>query len=105
MSEIPVVCLAKHTRPQIPDADWRCSKCGATADDSKGFYIEETDESASENCALLHERDGITCWNCRTYTTGKKLAAAYAKQKALVTCPTCKGEGYVNTKQTEGGAS
>ena len=105
MNEIKAVCRAKHTRPQIPDADWRCSKCGANADDDRGFLIEEPDEHASEGCELLHETDEIYCWNCKVSTTGKKFAAAYAKQKALVLCPTCKGEGYVNTKQTEGGAS
>jgi hypothetical protein len=89
------ICPAKHTRPQIPDADWRCLKCGATADDSKPFIIEENDELAQDGCALLHENDEISCWKCGVSTTGKKLAAAYAKQQALVPCPTCKGIGYI----------
>ena len=105
MNKVQPACFAKHTRPQIPDSDWHCLKCGATANDDKAFIIEELDARASENCELLHENDEISCWNCKYYTTGKKLAAAYAKQQALVPCPTCKGIGYVNTKQTEGGAS
>ena len=99
MNKVQQACFAKHTRPQIPDSDWRCPKCGATANDDKAFIIEEINDRASENCGLLHENDEISCWNCKYYTTGKKLAAAYAKQKALVPCPACKGTGYVHNTQ------
>ena len=99
MSKIQTACRAKHTRLQIPDADWRCPKCGAAADDNNAFIIEKVDEYALEYCGLLHEKDDLLCWNCGTATTGKKLAAAYAKQKALVPCPACKGTGYVHNTQ------
>lgn len=92
-------CSAKHTRPQIPDKDWHCPKCGATDSWDKGFVIEMSDIHAADDCELLHEADEIHCWNCGGTTTGKKLAAAYAKQQDLKPCPTCQGTGYIKSSE------
>lgn len=88
-------CPAKHTHPQIPEAAWCCPKCGATANNNAPFVIENADINAQDDCQLLHETDEIYCWECKTGTTGKKFAAAYAHQQDLVPCPTCQGTGYV----------
>lgn len=92
-------CRAKHATPShIPDADWKCPKCGATSDPPRisdpAFIVDATDPDAHEECPLLHEVDDLRC-GCGYGTTGKAFAAAYRKRKSLVTCPTCKGAGCV----------
>lgn len=91
-------CNAKHTSPQIPDADWKCPKCGAKADAfDKAFIVEESADDASDDCVMLHDHDLLHCYNCDYQTTGKAFAARYAKQQDLVKCPCCKGKGVVSS--------
>ena len=94
----PVLCGAKHTKPQIPDDAWKCPKCGAKADSEKPFVIEDGPEDHAEDCALLHEEDYAFCENCGYGANGKTLARQYARAASLVSCPHCKGTGMVKAE-------
>lgn len=97
-----MTCGVKHTKYQPTDKEWRCPKCGASAD--KGFCINEPAEGTDDNCSLLHDEDGIGCDNCmtehdrNTYYSGKQFAALLVKKNNLVPCPHCKGTGLVKKK-------
>lgn len=92
-------CPAKHTKPQIPDEDFKCPKCGTTPDtEEHQFYIQEPSEQADPNCPLLHDADGLGCDKCNYGVSGKRFAAVYAKQQRLVSCEHCKGTGLVEMK-------
>lgn len=93
MSETGVSCGVKHTRPQIPDADWLCPKCGIGAEHKSGGFVIE--DPASEECSQLHDDDGIYCSNCGFGASGKSFARLYAKAKSLVPCEHCHGTGLV----------
>ena len=72
-------CGAEHTMYQPGDANWRCPKCGAKADEPKPFIIEEPIESADPNCSKLHNEDYCLCSSCGFGGTGKKVAAMLMK--------------------------
>lgn len=85
-------CTEKHTKYQPPDSDWKCPKCGATADDPNGFFC---DEAVSPDCERLHEADGLVCYGCGHATSGKDFATRLQKAANMVPCPHCKGHGLV----------
>ncbi len=99
MKKAPAHCSAKHANPQVPDADWKCPKCGAgcTPKDirERAFVNDESADGAHSDCPLLHCGDILVC-DCGYGTTGGRFAAAYRKRMALVKCPTCMGHGFVN---------
>lgn len=86
-----MACTEKAARPQVPDEEFKCPKCGAPA----GTFVIEDSECFDSRCLLLHESDLLVCYECRYETTGKALALRYKKQADLVTCPCCKGKGVV----------
>lgn len=89
-------CGAKHTKPQIPDDDWKCPKCGISVDHpSGGFVVEESAEASDDDCPQLHDEDGVCCNNCGYGASGKTFARLYAKRASLVPCAHCKGSGFV----------
>lgn len=90
------VCTAKHTKYQPTEEEFRCPVCKKGPRDD-GLVVDEPAEGGME-CDLLHEEDYLCCYreDCRFEgTSGKRFAAAVAKKKNLVTCPTCKGSGHV----------
>ena len=91
-----MICSAKHTKYQPTDEEWRCPKCGA---DNKGFWIDELDPDAHDECPLLHERETLVCHSCPRgdmfSTSGKAFAAKLAKKNNMIPCPHCKGRGMV----------
>jgi len=95
MSSQEIQCGAKHAKPQIPYEAWKCPKCGALADSERAFVIQDTDETASDLCTLLHAADEIGCDNCGFGSSGAALARRYAKESGLVPCEHCKGKGMV----------
>ena len=95
MDKEPVVCGAKHTKYQPTNEEWRCPKCGATAD--QGFNIDSPDPESSDDCELNHDLDEIHCNRCHEYSAwGKGFAAALQKKHNLGPCSQCKGAGMVN---------
>lgn len=83
-------CSVKHAKYQPIDKEWRCPSCDA---DNKSFYIEEP--VTDSECTLLHEGDGLYCFECRNGWSGKQFAAKLQKEKNLVPCKHCKGKGLV----------
>jgi hypothetical protein len=96
----PPPCSAKHTKYNPTDAEFVCPKCGTGPVDG-GLCIDSPDPEAAEACGLLHEEDELRCLceahgECTGYfASGKQFAARVAKQRGLVTCPTCKGKALV----------
>lgn len=89
------ICPHKHTKYQPTDEEWRCPKCGATA--QEGFIIYESiNDMDTIECELLHPEDFLFCEKCNLETSGKAFAAFVVKKNSLVICPTCKGKGMVN---------
>lgn len=90
--EVTATCNEKHTKYQPPDADWKCPKCGTTADVPDGFF---NDNPVSSDCNMLHEADLLRCYRCNHETSGKTFAARLQKAANMVPCPHCKGHGLV----------
>lgn len=90
-------CLAKHTVYQPSDDEWKCPQCGG---DNSVFTINESVENASEDCALVHEQDSVTCTKCGLDWSGKKITDLLMKKANLVPCPCCKGKGVVPKEGT-----
>jgi rubredoxin len=91
-------CEAKHATYQVTDEDWLCPKCGlgfADKEDKEQFIIEEPDETANEECTLLHALDEIRCSRCDYTSTGERFSKLVAKKKSLVPCTCCKGTGWM----------
>lgn len=84
-------CFAKHTKYQPEENEWACPRCGSTGD----FTIAYPDETSHGDCNLLHDRDGIACDSCGMEISGRAYARRVQKAKNLVTCPHCKGVGFV----------
>lgn len=96
MSEPLKTCAAKHTKYQPTDDEWKCPKCGAGADDTRGeFIIQEPDTSADHDCSALHDLDELGCNACEHGVSGKAFAARIQKRRNLVPCVHCKGKGLV----------
>lgn len=94
--EIKVECDGEHTTYQPTDAEFKCLKCGAKPDsEPHGFYIDEPDEAANSSCPRMHVNDGLRCYACDEFWTGKQFAAKLMKKHNLVTCKHCKGKGLV----------
>lgn len=87
-----VNCNVKHTKYQPTDDEWKCPKCGATANQPDGFF---NDESENNDCPTLHESDTLVCYRCGFSTSGKAFAARLQKAANMVPCPCCKGKGIV----------
>lgn len=89
------ICQHKHTKYQPTNEEWRCPRCGATAE--QGFIIYESiNDMDNIECELLHPEDYLHCGKCGLDTSGKAFAAFVVKKNSLVVCPTCKGKGMVN---------
>lgn len=101
----PIRCDGKHTKYQPSEAEWRCPKCGASADfTSVGcntFIIDSTEDGANPDCTANHEGDCLRC-DCGYTTSGKAFAARLQKAANMVPCPTCKGHGLVKGDAKEG---
>lgn len=88
-------CSHKHANPPIPDEDWKCPKCGRTAEDATGGFVIGDPVEGTNDCERLHEEDGVYCYGCDYATSGKAFARAVAKRRNLVKCEACKGSGFV----------
>ena len=99
-----MTCTAKHTKYQPTDEEWKCPKCGAKAHNEESLeegWIIDISSEFSEDCDLLHEDDELCCYTCQYACSGKAFAAKVAKQKNLVTCPCCKGKGWVDPSKVK----
>lgn len=90
-------CEHKHAKHQPTNAEWACPKCGAPADipgkvAAQGWIV---DEGVSDDCELLHEEDGLVCYQCGHGCSGREFSRLAAKKASRVKCPTCKGSGMV----------
>jgi DNA-directed RNA polymerase subunit RPC12/RpoP len=85
-------CMAKHTKYQPTDEEWKCPKCGS---DNEHFYIEGFTEGSDDDCDLLHDKDEIGCDNCGHGISGKLFASRLQRKHNLITCPHCKGKGLI----------
>ncbi len=83
-------CEAKHTKYQPTDEEFNCPKCGAKVGD---FFKD--DPVGHDECELLHDEDNLCCATCGYGCSGKAFAARIVKAKNLVSCPCCKGKGFV----------
>ena len=85
-----MTCKRKHVKYEPTEEDWRCPKC------HKGCESFTLDSELSDGeCELLHEDDTVQCFECGYTSTGKKISALFAKKNNVVTCPCCKGKGWV----------
>lgn len=91
-------CEHKHTKYQVPDEEWKCPKCGVTANQTEGFFL---DDPVTTDCDMLHDEDYLRCYACGYDDTGKKFAAKISKKKNLVKCECCNGKGYVEKKVSD----
>lgn len=91
-----MTCTCKHTAYQVSDEEWKCPKCGATAEE--GFVIMDT---PNFDCEKYHDDDEIECERCGYCIDGKSFARAVHKKKGLVKCPCCKGKGVVKKSVAE----
>ena len=87
-------CIAKHTRYQPTEEDWKCPKC-KKGHEENGLCIDYPDETADDACEKLHEADALRCYGCGYEASGRTFAAKLEKLHNLVTCPHCQGKGLV----------
>lgn len=88
-------CTRKHTKYQVEDTDWSCPECGATSDRGEGNFVLESDAVTADECSLMHMDDHVVCYACDYSASANGYANRVKKQKNLVPCPHCKGNGFV----------
>lgn len=84
-----MICERKHL-PEIPDADFKCPRCGAPCGD---FHIEEG--HLDNECEKLAASDYLMCDKCSHGETAGVFYRRWMKAKSMITCPHCKGKGVV----------
>jgi Zn finger protein HypA/HybF involved in hydrogenase expression len=95
MSRPLVSCIAKHTKYQPSDKEWLCPKCSSGSKSPEPFIITDTDEGALVACPALHERDSVYCEHCGLTASGKTVAAKMQAKASMISCPKCRGTGFV----------
>lgn len=100
-------CGYKHTKYQPTDEEWRCPKCGAGFEDKSGGFViwDGVSDNEEGECQLLHVDDYLKCQKCGYDCQGKDFAAYVVKKNSLVSCPCCKGKGFVKNVSSVAGLS
>lgn len=97
-----MTCYAKHTAYQPSLEEWKCPKCGVGSEYTdnrgnlqEGFVIDCEGHVGDDNCEKLHDMDITYCHKCEKGWTGSVLAKKLMAKAHAITCPTCKGKGWV----------
>jgi hypothetical protein len=90
-----MTCLRKHVKYEPPEEAWLCPKCHKGPDFSIDNDIDWDPALGDADCLLLHEDDRLSCFACGYVTNGKAFSALVAKKMNAITCPCCKGKGWV----------
>ena len=80
-----MICNLKHIKSPIDD--WSCPNCG-----SSDFYI---DDGPCMECEEVHPKDVLYCEKCKLTMTATAYFAYLRKKLKLLTCPCCKGNGFI----------
>jgi hypothetical protein len=89
-----------HIENPIPDDEWACPSCGSKDE----FYIDEVYDCGNPECDKTHAQDVVVCYHCNNSWSLQTIINKWAKKKAMVKCPCCKGTGWVEgPKETKDG--